>query len=161
LLFVLVVWAMMFASTFHFGHLEFFGLRQALDRVRNTQIVEDNFTAKYLYLMVRHPISLGWMLTPWLTSHMTVGQIVYAISITAYVLMATRFEEQDLVSEFGDKYRQYQRRVPVFVLRIQPGRTTDFKGAQHEPQPARSLKPYQQCTSDDTLVKIARLRLRS
>ena len=111
----LLTWTMMFAATFHFGHMSFFGLRQALDLFRRKKPIGSSFSARYLYALVRHPISLGWMLTPWLTPHMTVGSLVFALSITAYVLVATRFEERDLIAELGDDYDDYKMRVPAFV----------------------------------------------
>lgn len=114
----LATWGMMFAATFHFGHFGFFGLRQAWDNFRSSTAPAASFTSRYLYALVRHPISVGWMLTPWLTPHMTLGQLVWALTITAYILIVTRFEEADLIEELGEDYRQYQQRVPAFV----PGR---------------------------------------
>ena len=111
-------WAMMLASTFHFGHLGFFGVTQALGAYRNRPEASAAFAARYLYALVRHPISLGWILTPWLTPHMTVGQLVWAVSVTAYVLIATKYEEADLISEIGDDYRQYRKEVPAFIPRV-------------------------------------------
>lgn len=114
----LCVWAMMTASTFHFGHFGFFGLQQVWDRFhdRSPKIVP--FASKYLYGLVRHPISLGWMLAPWFTPHMTVGQLVFAFGAMAYVLAATPFEEADLVEEIGERYRAYRKEVPAFIPRV-------------------------------------------
>jgi protein-S-isoprenylcysteine O-methyltransferase Ste14 len=114
----LAVLLMMIAATFHFGHLGFFGLGQVLERRRARQGEPAHFSARYLYALVRHPISLGWMLVPWLTPHLTVGQAVFGLAVAAYVLVATFFEEDDLVAEFGDRYRRYRRDVPAFVPRV-------------------------------------------
>lgn len=116
----LATWAMMLASTFHFGHFGFFGLSQALDRFRNRPEATVPFTARYLYALMRHPISLGWMLTSWLTPHLTVGQLVWALSVTAYVLIATKYEEADLISEIGDDYRRYRGEVPAYIPGTKP-----------------------------------------
>jgi protein-S-isoprenylcysteine O-methyltransferase Ste14 len=109
------VWGMMFSATFHFGHFGFFGLAQAWAKMTDRGPAETSFCARWLYGIVRHPISLGWMLTPWLTPHMTVGQSVFAIGATIYVLLATAFEEADLVADLGDVYRRYRAEVPAFV----------------------------------------------
>lgn len=109
------VWVMMFLATFHFGHLSFFGLQPILDRLRRLPPRRGTFAARYLYAVVRHPIALGWMLVPWLTPRMTVGQLVFALATAGYVLVATRYEEIDLVAELGDDYRRYRTRVPAFV----------------------------------------------
>jgi protein-S-isoprenylcysteine O-methyltransferase Ste14 len=112
------VWAMMFSATFHFGHFGFFGLAQAWARVAGRPEAGSSFCARWLYGIVRHPISLGWMLTPWLTPHMTVGQITIAVGTAVYVLVATVFEERDLVAELGDAYRTYRVRVPAFLPQL-------------------------------------------
>jgi len=109
------VWGMMFLATFHFGHFGFFGLAQAWAKATDRGPGETAFCARWLYGVVRHPISLGWMLTPWLTPHMTVGQFVFAIGATVYVLIATVFEEADLAADLGDVYRRYRTEVPAFV----------------------------------------------
>ncbi|MGD8430625.1 MAG: hypothetical protein PVH31_09460, partial [Ectothiorhodospiraceae bacterium] len=112
------VWSLMFAATFHFGHFGFLGLAQAWRRVRNLETRESPFSARYLYALVRHPISLGWMLTPWLTPHMTVGQLAFAVGAVIYVLIATYFEEADLIAELGERYRRYRKAVPAFLPRL-------------------------------------------
>ncbi|MGB8623561.1 MAG: hypothetical protein WCD16_12135 [Paracoccaceae bacterium] len=114
----LALWGMMFSATFHFGHLGFFGLAQAWSRITGRAQAEGAFCARWLYGIVRHPISLGWMLAPWLTPHMTVGQITFAIGATGYVLIATAFEEADLIVELGDVYRRYRSSVPAFIPRL-------------------------------------------
>ena len=58
------------------------------------------------------------MLVPWLTPHFTVGQLVFALSVMVYVLIATVFEEADLVAEFGDRYRRYRKEAPAFIPRL-------------------------------------------
>jgi methanethiol S-methyltransferase len=108
-------WLMMTASTFHFGHFGFFGLRQAWDQYLERPAASVPFTARYLYSLVRHPISLGWMLMPWFVPHMTVGQLIWALSVTAYVLIVTKYEEADLIQEIGDDYLTYRAEVPTFV----------------------------------------------
>lgn len=121
----LLTWAVMLAATFHFGHFGFFGLAQAWARFRDRAPGPGPFCARGLYGLVRHPISLGWILLPWLTPHMTVGQMVFAAGVLGYVLVATPFEERDLVAELGETYRAYRRRVPALLPRILPTEPDD------------------------------------
>ncbi len=111
----LSIWTMMSAATFHFGHFRFFGLAQAWQNFRQLRSGPANMTERYLYALVRHPISLGWMTAPLATPHLTVGHLVFAGATLAYVLLATPFEENDLIEEIGEPYISYRERVPSYV----------------------------------------------
>lgn len=105
----------MVAATFHFGHFGFMGLTQAWQSFRSTKPDPSNMTARYLYALVRHPISLGWMIAPLITPYFTVGHLVFAGATFGYIMLATPFEEADLIEEIGEPYRDYRSRVPSFV----------------------------------------------
>ncbi|MFB0614220.1 methyltransferase family protein [Aurantiacibacter poecillastricola] len=109
------VWVMMVAATFHFGHFRFLGLAQAWENFRQATPEQRPLSARYLYAVVRHPISLGWMFAPFFVAHFTVGHLVFAVATMVYVLIATPFEEADLIEEIGEPYRGYRKRVPAFV----------------------------------------------
>lgn len=63
------------------------------------------------YGWVRHPIYFGWVLCVFFTPTMTVGRLVFAVVSVAYLVIAIPLEERGLVAEFGEPYREYQRRV--------------------------------------------------
>lgn len=111
----LAVWTMMTAATFHFGHFGFLGLAQAWQYFTSKPAASSDMTARYLYAMVRHPISLGWMISPLIVPHLTAGHLVFAGATFAYIMIATPFEEADLIKALGTSYDQYRKRVPAFV----------------------------------------------
>lgn len=120
----LAVWGVMFAATFHFGHFSFFGVAQAWAEFRKSPPGRAGMTVRFLYALVRHPISLGWMVTPLITPHLTVGHLVFAAATFVYIMLATPLEEADLVAELGDEYREYRKRTPAFLPQLRPhGRT--------------------------------------
>ena len=73
-----------------------------------------------LYGVVRHPQYLGLFIglfgegiVHWPTVF-SVG--LFPVIVVAYVLLA-RAEERRVIKEFGEAYRAYQRRVPMFIPR--------------------------------------------
>jgi protein-S-isoprenylcysteine O-methyltransferase Ste14 len=46
---------------------------------------------------------------------MTLGHLVFAFAITAYILIAIQLEERDLTGIHGDSYREYQRQVSMLI----------------------------------------------
>jgi protein-S-isoprenylcysteine O-methyltransferase Ste14 len=108
-------WLIVLVSTFLINHFDLFGLRQVWLRFRNQEYTGLRFTEWSLYKYVRHPILLGFIVAFWATPHMTWGHLLFAAVTTAYMLVAIQFEEHDLVSEHGDRYLDYRKRVPMIL----------------------------------------------
>jgi protein-S-isoprenylcysteine O-methyltransferase Ste14 len=58
---------------------------------------------------------LGFLLAFWATPYMTLGHLLFALSMTAYILIGVRYEERDLVRIFGSTYQAYRQRVPMLL----------------------------------------------
>lgn len=108
-------WATIVLATFNIDHFGFFGLRQAWDRFLRREHRPAPFTARYLYALVRHPISLGWLLVFWSAPRMSTGHLLFAALMTLYIAVVTPIEERDLLASLGEDYRQYRRRVRAFL----------------------------------------------
>jgi len=108
-------WVLVLVSTFLINHFDLFGLRQVwlnlLGRPYNTL----RFATPGPYRLVRHPLYAGWLFAFWMTPVMTLAHLLFSIATTAYILLAIRFEERDLVREHGDTYERYRRSVPMLV----------------------------------------------
>ncbi|MGE5826153.1 MAG: methanethiol S-methyltransferase [Bacteroidota bacterium] len=108
-------WLIAVASTFLISHFDLFGLRQVYLNLRRDGYSFPGFKIVGLYNLVRHPIMLGFVVAFWATPRMSLGHLVFSVAMTVYMLAALRLEERDLVTDHGDAYRQYQKRVPMLV----------------------------------------------
>jgi protein-S-isoprenylcysteine O-methyltransferase Ste14 len=102
-------------STFLIDHFELFGLKQVLRHLLGRDEPKAGFVTPLLYRLVRHPLYLGFILAFWSGPSMTVGHLLFAATMTAYILVAIRLEERDLVRQLGQSYEDYRQRVPMLV----------------------------------------------
>ncbi len=114
---------LLFASTFMINHFDLFGLRQIWLNLTKKPYTYLKFKVTFFYKFVRHPLYVGWFMIFWATPQMTVGHLLLAIGMSAYILIAIRYEERDLVKFLGETYREYQRKVPMLIP--SPGKVHD------------------------------------
>jgi protein-S-isoprenylcysteine O-methyltransferase Ste14 len=115
--------AVLLWATFLIDHFELLGLKQGWNTLRGRELRAPAFVTPYLYKVVRHPQYLGWLLIFWGTPTMTAGHLLFTAGMSAYILVAMRFEERDLTEHIGEPYRRYRQQVPALVPR--PGRRFD------------------------------------
>jgi protein-S-isoprenylcysteine O-methyltransferase Ste14 len=111
-------WATVLISTFLINHFELFGLQQAWAYCRGEECPKSELRAPFFYKWVAHPIYAGFFLAFWAVPTMTVGHLLLAAGLSAYMLIAIRHEERDLIAVHGDDYRQYRAGVGMLFPRI-------------------------------------------
>ncbi|MHC9511450.1 methyltransferase family protein [Kangiella sp. M94] len=109
------LWITMVLCSFPIGHFHLLGLAHAWNNFLNKCDAEPPFSRKFLYGLVRHPISSCWILIAWCTPVMTVGHLIFSVGVTVYILIATPHEEHDLAKAIGPPYLKYQKEVPPFL----------------------------------------------
>ncbi len=106
-----VGWLIVLLSTVMIGHFDLFGLRQVYYCLRNKKYPLPTLIQPGFYKYIRHPIMLGLMISFWATPQMSVGHLLFAIAMTAYMLLGISLEEDDMLSSYGHSYEEYRRRV--------------------------------------------------
>ena len=104
------------AGTFDSLHLV--GIRQVLAFERGETLPQPVMATPGLYRFVRHPMQSGLLLFFWSTPTMTLGGLLFAGGLTAYILIGLHFEERSLRATFGSAYSDYAARVPALLPRL-------------------------------------------
>jgi methanethiol S-methyltransferase len=104
-------------ASFAIDHFGLFGLKQGGGAA---------FRAPAIYRVVRHPMMLGILIGVWAAPRMTIGHLVFAASMTGYILVGVHFEERSLLRELGESYARYRAEVPMLLPWPRPSRA---KGA--------------------------------
>jgi len=115
-------WTLVMVSTFLINHFELFGIRQVYLNLIGKEYTPLEFATKGPYKYVRHPLYLGFLLAFWATPTMTIVHLFLAVVSAAYILVAVRWEEQDLVDEIGEGYSNYKKQVPMIIPFIGKGK---------------------------------------
>ena len=115
-------WLTVLATTCLINHFDLFGLRQVWLYLRGKQYTPLGFVLPGPYKIVRHPLYVGWLLTFWATPTMSAGHLLFALTTTAYILVAIQLEERNLV-EFHREYAAYRQRVPMLIPSLPKRRT--------------------------------------
>ncbi len=113
-------WLTVLVTTFLINHFDLFGLRQVWLYFRGEKYTPLGFVTPGPYRLVRHPLYVGWLCAFWATPTMTIAHLAFALGLTAYILIAIRYEERDLVAFHGVRYARYRQRVPMLIPRLKP-----------------------------------------
>ena len=65
-------------------------------------------------------------------AYMVTRTNIFAVLTTAYIMIAIRLEERDLVEFHGERYAEYRRSVPMLVPRVRATQPAATKVARTE-----------------------------
>lgn len=113
-IFLLSVAGLLWGAT-ALGGFDTLGLSPIRDRLKTREQHRSEFSVRGPYRWVRHPLYLFVILMIWTYPQLTIDRLLFNVLWTAWIVIGTRLEERDLLAEFGDQYRAYQRRVPMLI----------------------------------------------
>jgi protein-S-isoprenylcysteine O-methyltransferase Ste14 len=113
-----------FAWSIHaLGSFDAFGLRPIKSHIRGQSDQPFLFVVRGSYRWVRHPLYLCVLVLIWASPEITADRLLFNVLWTVWIVVGTILEETDLLADFGDVYRDYQRKVPMLIPwrgRMQP-----------------------------------------
>jgi protein-S-isoprenylcysteine O-methyltransferase Ste14 len=130
-------WGIVLVTTFLINHFDLFGLRQVWLHFRGKPYTHIGFRTPGPYRFVRHPLYVGWLIAFWSTPTMTAAHFVFALGMTAYILIAIPFEERNLAEFHGTAYTDYLRRVPMLI----PGLSRNHRLPREGTSPVVTAQP--------------------
>jgi len=111
-------------ASFLIDHFDLFGVRQVSSYFRGVVYTKPKFATPWLYLRVRHPLMLGFLIGFWTIPTMTVGSLFFAVLATGYIFVGIQFEEKDNEKSLGEPYLQYKSRTSM-ILPMRPSKGKD------------------------------------
>jgi protein-S-isoprenylcysteine O-methyltransferase Ste14 len=93
------------------GLASFLGFSQLLGSVPS----KSNLVTDGIYAHIRHPLYTGGLLFIWLSPIMTTSLLALNLTFTLYIIIGAWLEERKLEAEFGNTYREYRQRIPMFI----------------------------------------------
>ena len=105
-----MVWGMLALRGF-----DVFGNRAGVAHISGSRAASTPFAVRGPYQWVRHPLYFFTLVLIWSIPDMTLDRLLFNVLFTGWIVVGTRLEERDLVTEFGEQYRAYQRRVPMLI----------------------------------------------
>jgi protein-S-isoprenylcysteine O-methyltransferase Ste14 len=115
-------WVIALVSTFLIDHFDLFGLSQVYLYATGRPYTPADFKVVGLYRWMRHPLMTGFLLAFWASSIMTLGHLLFAVAMTVYIIVALQFEERDLVSVYGERYKAYRSEAGMLLPLPKGGR---------------------------------------
>jgi protein-S-isoprenylcysteine O-methyltransferase Ste14 len=91
------------------------GLRELFENKTGNELMTSG-----IHHLVRHPLYTGTFIFIWglFVLYPYVSTLISDMIITVYTLIGLRFEEKKLQNQFGEKYLEYKKHVPMLIPRF-------------------------------------------
>jgi protein-S-isoprenylcysteine O-methyltransferase Ste14 len=92
-----------------------FGLVPLLTRSRGKESQPPRLVVSGPYRWLRHPLYFFTIVLIWSVPDLSSDRLLFNSLWTLWIVLAAFLEERDLVATFGERYRTYQKTVPMFI----------------------------------------------
>ena len=92
-----------------------FGVKSIFFHLKNRELKNLPLIILGPYKMVRHPLYLFSLLMIWSCPDISLDRLMFNILWTCWIIVGTLLEERDLVSDFGEQYQNYQKKIPMLI----------------------------------------------
>jgi protein-S-isoprenylcysteine O-methyltransferase Ste14 len=91
------------------------GLRELFENKMSDELMTSG-----IHGLVRHPLYTGTFIFTWglFILFPSISTLISDVIITVYTLIGLHFEEKKLQNQFGEKYLQYMRNVPMLIPKL-------------------------------------------
>jgi methanethiol S-methyltransferase len=112
---LLVALVLLFSGARHYSMSQFLGVQQIRsNRTQSSLTKSGHLDTTGVLGFTRHPWYLATFILLW-AGDQNAGSVIINAVLSGYLVIGTLLEERKLVLEFGDKYREYQENVSMFV----------------------------------------------
>ena len=73
------------------------------------------FVVRGPYRWVRHPLYFFTLVLLWAMPDLSLDRLLFNVLWSVWIVLGAFLEERDLVADFGEEYRQYQKSVPMLM----------------------------------------------
>jgi len=107
--------ALFVAGGRHYSMSQFLGVRQIKTGRANPTLSEyDTVDTSGILRAIRHPWYTASIMVIW-AKDISLPTLLVNVVISAYFIIGTILEERKLLLEFGERYREYQKNVSMFI----------------------------------------------
>ncbi|MGJ5818601.1 methyltransferase family protein [Paludibaculum fermentans] len=92
-----------------------FGTADVLARFRHRSHAPVPLAVSGPYRWVRHPFYFLVLVMLWASPVLSEDRVLLNALFSIWIVLGTRWEERDLVAQYGDAYRRYQAEVPMLM----------------------------------------------
>jgi methanethiol S-methyltransferase len=111
------------------GSFDPLGVKAISRHMRGKISVQMPLEVRGAYQWVRHPLYFFSLIMFWSCPVLTADRLLFNLMWTAWIITGTVMEERDLLREFGEQYRVYQKRVPMLLPYKLPGKALKVSSA--------------------------------